>query len=107
MTKVIPDIDSGNTKVLGELKRLEVRGKPYLFQTHEVDDRDERDVEWDGDEEADKSEGPRPEVARLNQASELGEGRSEEEYAKGLNIENEPPLTRDQQVYSTSAWFSC
>lgn len=73
-------------------------GRGYLPQR--VEEKDERNVEWDGDVGVQRAEGPRsqdPDSPASDQAREFGGGLEVGEQGKqNVVLEDEPPLTADQ-----------
>lgn len=95
-SETLPKLESGEIKALGDLKHLRVQNRPYLFHQYVPSQRDDREVEWNGERDVgERGEGTRDAKFRAMQAQQEG-GQIMEEQLRGEAIENEPPLTRDQ-----------
>lgn len=94
---ILPRLESGELNAVGDIKRLSVGGKPYLFQQYEERAVDDREEEWDSDTYVGElGEGIRDEEERAMQMKLAEKSAQQAEARRGERIVNEPPLSRDQ-----------
>ena len=77
-----------------------LKGKGYAPQPEPDTPKDPRYMEWDNEWGEARAEGPAVENDRTNQAKEFGGDMTHDDLVQYKEeVEDEPPLTRDQYVF--------